>query len=347
MLEFLALILALIIGSIAVINKTNEARYKDEIRIEMNNNNFAFLSNRALMGFISGIFLLPLIIFINLSVELCIFIGFFATLRYITWSKWSYFRGKYSDAQQQATIKYTLLEGYVGPAASAIVFSLYFLVNTEFAMTIIWVLIGGYTLLIAWLFRDKSANISHNLKIVLIFQGLVVVVETIALKFIHMIDISFTAYMPEVIQNSKYINEQFICFLVIIGFSSIFSGIHFYKYLQQEYKIIGYKGIKIGVVSGLHDALYFSAFALCGPSFLIFRRFLMIPLQGGYIMFIDVKNDKDNIKKTNIEIVQIFCKQILEAIKIPPLSNKDGRVFLAGLVDQSLSIPLRLLGKLL
>lgn len=341
MIELVALILAIIIGGISVINKTEVALLKDNVREKHQISDFSFMSNRALMGYMSGVFLTPLIFLINLNSEIIFFILLFSILRYLTWSRWTYLHGMFSNAKQQATTKYTLLEGYVGPAASALVFGIAFLINTNFTSFLIWISIGCFTLFIAWLFRDSNEKLSKEMKKLLLFQGLVVIVETLALQFFLNKEYSNNENLEHVTNILPFLNEGFIVFLVTIGISSIFSGIKFHKYLINEIDKVGRKGVLLGTVSGLHDALYFSAFAYAGPSFLIFRRFLMIPIQTIYLSYREIKNQH------NKEHIKVFWQKIINSAKLPPLESKDGRVIIAGLMDQAFSIPARMLAKLL
>jgi len=69
MIEIVALLLAIIIGGISVINKTEVALLKDLVRKKYQISDFSFMSNRALMGYMSRAFLTPLIFLIDINKE--------------------------------------------------------------------------------------------------------------------------------------------------------------------------------------------------------------------------------------------------------------------------------------
>lgn len=309
------LISVVLISFVASIYKVEEAYIKNRKREEIFN--FAFLSSKGYMQCIVFIFLLPLFFFIQWNINTLFLILVLSFARFIFFVMVNVARGYYSNAIHQGTSNFTMLENFAGPLGALLVFGIYnYFIDSN--VSIFWYiltpLIGIFLL---WALRSSDGKISSEMVKIIGLQGLLVATETMIILYLQNSTIDFV-FIPN-IGFLPFLDNAMVVFLVIIAISSLFSSVYFIKEIIKDCKVGMLKqGVKIGLLSGIHDIFYFIGFMFFGPIFLIARRGLLVPIQNLYI------NLKEN--KNIIELIQTVYKK-------PLLSLNGGKDFIISFVD--------------
>lgn len=309
------LISVVFISFVASVYKVDEAVIKNKKREEIKN--FAFLSSKGYMQLIVFLALSPLFFFINWEMSVIFIVLILSLLRFVFWVTVNIARGYYSDALHQGSSNFTMLENFSGPLGALLVFGIYnYFINSS--VSIFWYILTPFIgIFLLWALRSPEGRVSPEMIKIIALQGLLVASETLIILYLQNSVINYVQ-MPT-ISFLPFLDSPMIVFLTIISISSLLSSLYFSKEIVKDYKVgMLRNGLKIGVISGVHDIFYFIGFMFFGPIFLIARRGLLVPIQNLYI------NLKDN--KNIVELIQTVYKK-------PLLSLNGGKDFIISFVD--------------
>ena len=309
-------IIVIAIAFLAGVYKVEEAVYKGKYRKQYGKQ-FAFLSTKGYMQLIFFLFIIPFIFMLKWNLYVASIIFGLSILRFIPWIILNWYRGHYKDTKHQASTNFTMLENFAGPLGALVVFGFYnyFIDN---GVSIFWYILTpmvGFFLLCA--LREKERKLSKEMILIIMFQTILVSAETIIVIILKEIKVT-SVTLPSFL-SLPFVDDSMIIFIVVIAISSLFSGLYFLKdIINDTKKGAGREGFKIGLLSGLHDMIYFISFIYFGPIFIIARRGLLIPLQNLYI----------NLKKGD-KLFLLLVKPFQE----PLLNLKGGKDFIISFTD--------------
>jgi len=306
----------MVLAFIAGVYKVEEATYKGNYR-KNHDEHFAFLSTKAYMQLIFFIVAIPLIFMLEWTPSVLFMIFGLSMLRFIPWVMVNRYKGYYKDTEHQASSNFTMLENFAGPLGALVVFGLYnyFI---DIGVSVFWYILTPMVgIFLLWALRQKERKLSREMMLIIMFQTILVSAETIIVIILKEIEVA-TVTLPFII-SLPFVDESIIVFIVIIAFSSLFSGLYFLKdIITDTKKGAGIQGFKLGLFAAVHDLFYFVSFIYFGPIFIIARRGLLIPFQNLYI----------NLKKGFKPI-----PTLLKSLQEPLLTLNGGRDFIISFTD--------------
>ena len=309
-------IIVITLAFMAGVYKVEEATYKGNYR-EKNGTHFAFLSTKGYMQLIFFTSIIPLMFMLEWSISVAFIIFGLSMLRFIPWIVVNWYRGHYKDTKHQASTNFTMLENFAGPLGALVVFGLYnyFI---DMGISIFWYILTPMVgIFLLWALREKESKLSKEMMLIIMFQTILISAETIIVIILKEIEVT-SVTLPSFL-SLPFVDNSMIIFIVVIAISSLFSGLYFLKdIINDTKKGAGRAGFTIGLLSGLHDVVYFISFIYFGPIFIIARRGLLIPLQNLYI----------NLKK-GAKFIPLLVKPFQE----PLLNLKGGKDFIISFTD--------------
>ena len=309
-MNFIFLIIAVLLTAFAsAYYKIAEAEKKEELR--RLKADFSFLSSKSFMALGVFIFLSPVYTWVEWDIKIVTIILGLSLLRFIPWVVVNIAKGNFSDATHQKSSNFTMLENFSGPLGALIIYGIINSINGN--VSIFWYIISPFMgIFLLWALREKSEKkISREMLSIIALQAILVAAETAILLYSRTLDLE--------INPAIAIDKGYITFIVIVGFSSLMSGMFLFKNIISDYRDgVLKEGVKIGLIASLHDILYFASFSAFGPIFLIARRGLIIPVQN---LLLGLRGDKT-------------LKELLIApLRIPLLDLKGGKDFIISFTD--------------
>jgi len=317
-METLALIImVLIVSALAGVYKVEETMIKARHR-EVYGKSYTFLSNKGYMQFIFFILMLPLIVSIDWSIDLFAILGGLSLLRFVPWVLVAVAKGRYHDTEHQMSSNFIMLENFAGPLGALIVYGILHALGGEGAPLWLYMITPVAGLFLLWALREKEEPLSPAMLKIILLQSLLVSAETMVIVYLQYKSPDFV-HIPKWLGSVPFMNKPIFLFMIVIALSSLWIACYFGREIIRDIRRgIGGDALKIGLISGAHEVLYFASFVYFGPIFLIARRGLLIPVQNLYL----------GLKKG-----KAFGKMLLLPLREPLLSLRGGKDFIISFID--------------
>jgi len=310
-------VIVLIVSALAGIYKVEETMIKARHR-EVYGKSYAFLSNKGYMQLIFFILMLPLIIGIDWSVDLFLLLGGLSLLRFVPWVLVAVAKGRYQDTEHQMSSNFIMLENFAGPLGALIVYGVLHALGEEEAPLWLYMITPMAGVFLLWALREKEEPLSSSMLKIILLQSLLVSAETVVIVYLQYKSPE-VVNIPQWLGSFPFMNKPIFLFMVTIALSSLWIACYFGREIIRDMRRgLGGDALKIGLISGVHEVLYFASFVYFGPIFLIARRGLLIPVQNLYL----------GLKKG-----KVFGEMLLLPLREPLLSLRGGKDFIISFID--------------
>lgn len=302
---------------VAGIYKVEDAQTKERHR-KILGEQFAFLSNKGYMQFIFFLFMVPLFFSVSWSSSTLLLLVGLSLLRFVPWVIVAVAKGRYKNTAHQASSNFTMLENFAGPIGALFVYGISNYLSDSHVSIGWYILTPFIGIFLLWALREKESMLSREMIMIIALQAVLVAAETLVVIYLQREEIAFVR-VPDFLHSFAFVDRGMVAFLVVIAFSALWISLYFLKDIIAEARSgVGKDAVKIGVIAGLHDVVYFMSFIYFGPIFIIARRGMIIPMQNLYLGIKKGKRVLDMLRKPFVE---------------PLLGLEGGKDFIISFVD--------------